>query len=315
MGAPRTPARVFLSIAVAVAAATASPAAATPIPGEEYVVRMTRPKKVGDRRRVEATGSTKEAQRVTVAGQEVGKEEKVLSARLVAVQTILAVDAKSNPSRVEYLIESSERSSGEKTVEILPAGTRVIAESKDGETVFHVDGTPSLSAETIAALKVVITAHDPSAPSDDEIFGTRERRRVGDKWSMNTEAAARDFSKRGMTITAEDLTGAVQLDGVQSVEGVKALGVSARLHGKNLKIPAVPKGVTLEKAEMDGEMAAVYPADPAVGLSLSDRIQFRVSVLMSGQRPGTGEKAGLELTMEASSESRYSPATAPTPRP
>ena len=39
------------------------------------------------------------------------------------------------------------------------------------------------------ALGVVLSAREPESATDNDIFGTKQRRQVGDEWSVNVEAA------------------------------------------------------------------------------------------------------------------------------
>lgn len=273
---------------------------------EDYVVRLTRPKKVGDRYRLDAKGTSRERQRVTVGDRSPQDDEKELSVHLVAEAKVLAVDARLEASRIEYRIESCRKSSSGKTEDVLPAGRTVVAESRGGETVYTLDGDQSPSAETVEALKVVISAHDPNTPSDDEIFGTRERKRVGDKWGINAAAAARDLSKKGLSVSAEDVGGGAQVNRVRTVDAVKVLDVSVHFRAEKLAIP-LPQGMRLEKASLEADFTGIVPADPQSRLLLADEMRMRMTVQMSAQKPGTGEKITIESTMDATQENKYSP--------
>src|SRR5262245_50903339 len=177
---------------------------------DDYVIRLTRPSKVGDRFHIDAKGATREQERITV-GDQVQKDDNDLSVHLVAAATILAIDPKADATRIEYLIESCQKTTDGKTEEVLPAGRRVVAESNaEGETMFTVAGDPALE-DISKALGVVISAHTPGTPSDDEIFGTAQRKRVGDTWSINAETTAAFLSKTGLKVSPENLKGTVTL--------------------------------------------------------------------------------------------------------
>lgn len=282
-------------------------AAATTLSADEsYVIRLTRPRRVGDRYRLDAKGTDRKRQRVTVGGQPAGNEEKELSVHLIAAATVLTVDRQSNPLRVEYRIEICQRSSLGKTEEVLPAGRKVIAESRDGKTVFTSAGDPPLDAAAREALGLVISAHASDSPSDDEIFGTRDRKRVGDNWGIHAAAAARNLSKNGTLVSAADLDGSVQLDRVRTLDAVKALEITAHLRVKGLKVPA-PEGTTVERAAMEADLTGLFPVDPRNVSQLPDKLGIRMNVLMGARKPDTGEKIEVEVSMEMTLENSYSP--------
>jgi hypothetical protein len=290
-------------------------AAASALPANEsYVVRLTRPKKVGDRYRVDVKGANKERQRVTVGGQLAGNEEKELSVHLIATATVRAVDARSNPSRIEYRIESCQMSAAGKTEEVLPAGRMVTVENKNGEAVFTSDGDRPLDSLTQEALKVVLNARAPDSPTDDDIFGTRERKRVGDKWGIDADAAARDLSKKASAVSPADVKGSVQLDRVRTVGSVKALEIVAHLRVERMNIPT-PEGTKLEKATMEADLTGLVPADPQSDSFLPDKAYFQTNFSIVGEKPETGEKLTIELWMETTIENSYSPIEeAPKPK-
>jgi hypothetical protein len=276
--------------------------------GDDYVIRFTRPAKVGDRSRVEMTGTTRERERITIGGQ-VQKEEKDLAVHMIAVESVLAVDSSSTPSRVEYLVQTCQRTSAGKTEELLAAGHKVVAETNaEGDTVFTVDGDPAL--EDIAkALGLVISIHRPSSPTDDDIFGTKERKRVGDTWNIDSAAAAADLSKTGLMVSAEALKGTVSLTGVRSVDAVKALDVTAKLRAEGFAMAGgdLPEWLQVEKSSLAGDLKVLVPADPDAPNSLPGKLQMQIVVLLKGEKPDTGSPVTIEETMEMSMENATLP--------
>ena len=269
-----------------------------------YVVRLTRPRRVGDRYRLEARGRMQERQRVTIGGKETGNEAKDLDVHLVAAARVLAVDSTSSPTRIEYAIESCRQTAAGKTDEVLAPGRRVVAEVRNGQTLFADEAGEPLPPETRESLSAVLSAHVPESPTDDQIFGTRERKRVGDEWPINSDAAAHDLSKSGLSVLAANLKGTARLAAARKVDGVQALEISAKLHAEQMEIPT-PGGVHLERAAMDGDFTGLFPADPESRVLLPDRVGFRMTFRMSGQKPDTGEKMTIELSMETSLENSY----------
>lgn len=273
---------------------------------EDYAVRLSRPNTVGERYRLDATGTNRQGKHVTVGGRTTENEDTEFSVHLVAVATVLAVDSKSVATRIEYRVESCRRTSAGKTDEVLPAGRKVIAETVNGKSTFTTDGAQPLAADTREALNVVITPHEPGSATDDEIFGTAERKRVGDKWGIHAATAASDLSKKGLPVSQENLGGSAQLTRVQTVDAVKALEIVAHFRADAIRMPA-PEGVRIEKAAIDADFTSLVPADPRSGSRLPDKMHMIMRVQMGSQKPDTGEKIAVEVSMEASLENRYAP--------
>jgi hypothetical protein len=295
----RTAASVLLALSVAAPAVSAD---------EGYTVRLARPRKVGDTYRLDARGMHRTQQRVTVGGRVVGDEDKQHSVHLVAVAAVLAVDTKSSATRIEYRIESLRASAhGQAEEEVLPAGRKVVAESKNGDTIFTTDDAVPLTPEAVEILKVVISAHVPESPTDDDIFGTSARKRVGDTWGIHAATAARDLAKSGLSVTPEDLRGTVRLAGVREVGGVKALEVAGQLRSDKIGLAAPQGGIQVEKTLMEGDFIGLVPADPQSRVMLSDSFHMRFSAQMGSQKPDTGERITVSISMEMSLENSFSP--------
>jgi hypothetical protein len=276
---------------------------------ESYTVRLVRPKKVGDTYRVDAQGMRRNQQRITVGGRLVGEEDKKHSVHLVAVATVLAVDTKSSATRIEYRLESLRASApGQAEEEVLPAGRKVVAEAKNGDTAFTTDSPVPLTPEAVEALKVVISAHVPESPTDDDIFGTNRKKQVGDTWGINAATAARDLAKSGLSVTPEDLKGTVRLAGVREAGGIKALEVMGQLSSDKIGLAAPQAGIQVEKTLMEGDFSGLVPADPQSHVMLSDGYHMRFSAQMGSKKPDTGEKITVEISMEMSLENSFSPA-------
>ncbi len=272
---------------------------------DDYVIRLTRPSKIGDRYRLDARGTTRESERITVGGQ-VQNDDKDLSVHLIAGATVLAVDSQSNATRIEYLIQTCEKTEAGKTEQVLAAGRKVVAESDaQGKTEFTVDGDHALD-DISKALGVVISAHTPGSPTDDDIFGTAERKKVGDTWGINTKTAATYLSKAGLGVSADNLKGTVTLDGVKTVGVVKALALTARMSAEGMTMD-LPDFLQIEKSSMTGEFSSLVPVDPEADNLLPSKIKMTINVLLRGQKPDTGSTVTIEEKMEMSVENTYSP--------
>ena len=296
IGGMKTAGLVLLALVLPV---TALPAA------DDYVIRLTRPSKVGERYRVDAKGTERNQERLTVGGQ-VQNDDSDISVHLIAVATVLAVDNASQATRIEYLIETCKKTSSGATEKVLSAGRRVVAESDDDDdTVFTVDGDPALE-DVSEALSVVISAHPPDSPSDDQIFGTPERKRVGDTWSIDSGTAAAYFSKAGLVVSAEDLKGTVTLVGVRTIGGVKALEITAHIGAERMTMD-LPEWLRIEKTSMTGDFTGFVPMDPQASSHLPDKLRLHFSILGRGRKPETGSTVVMDVVMERSLEQSYAP--------
>jgi hypothetical protein len=279
---------------------------------DDYVIRLSRPTRVGDRYRLDAKGTTQEHEKISMGGQ-VQNEDKDMSVHLIAVATVLAVDSSSAATKTEYLIELCRKTSSGKTEDVLSEGRKVVVEADEkGDTTYTVDGDPALD-DIQKSLSVVLSAHRPNSPSDDDIFGTKDRKRVGDTWSINSVAAAADLSKAGLTVSPEAFKGTVSFDGVRTVGTIKALELSARLRAEGMTMSGedLPDWLHVEKSSLTGEMSALVPADPDVPNPFPDKVKMQIVIVLKGQKPDTGSVVTIEETIDMSLEKSYPPMARP----
>ena len=104
--------------------------------------------------------------------------------------------------------------------------------------------------------------HDADS-TDDDMFGSTEKRKVGESWPVHADAMAKSISKGGMEIAAAAITGQTHLNGMESVNGTLALrGVQAAIDMKDPKPSNGPPGMTMEGSSIHGEFTGLFPLDP-----------------------------------------------------
>jgi hypothetical protein len=266
---------------------------------QDYPIKLDRPFKVGDKFRVEATGTSKQSSTVTVDGEIVKREDIDFTAAYEAEETVLEVDDKGRATRVSIKVSKLTRTEGEKTEDLVEPGAVVIAARPEKKKFFEINGRPA-EAKTAKTLDLFITVGG-QGPTEDEIFGTTERKKVGDSWSVDVEKAKADFQESAGG-RLEDLEGKVKLDGVDKRPNGEVERISAHLTAKF--IPPFPPGVTLDDSSMDLKSSGAYPVDekaPRRMESLKMKIEF------SAHAPG---KAGGKVFLKGSAEqSRVSMST------
>jgi hypothetical protein len=271
-----------------------------------YDVKLHRPSKVGDK--VQFTASTSERQTVnaTVGGQSRKQDEK-FNAEASGVLEVLAVDSKGNETKITATIEKCVKVDGDKRTDLAPKGTVVIAERKDGQlSVTSKDPNEALSDEAVRALKTLLPVDkSDSATTDDEIFGTNQKRKVGESWAVNAEAVAKNLAAELPGVKKENISGQVKLQSVKTVNGVECLELAIEMTFKDLA-PPMPAGMKVEKGEGKMTMIGTVPIDPSVALKAGDmRMEFTIL------SKGTAGDPAQEITTEARMESQLKIQTTP----
>ena len=274
-------------------------------PETTFAIKLSRPQTVGGRFFVSVKGRQHKKERVTMAGRVVTDTDTTMDVEVVALAEVLAVDAKSMGTKMAYSIERAQKTENAQTTELLARGRVVVVEHRDGRTHFTVDGErPPRPLEE--ALGIVISAHEPNSATDDEIFGTRERKRVGDEWGINAEAAAKDFTSRGVKIDPQNITGATKLVAAKSQDGVKVVELSGKLRIANMALP-LPAGAQVERSQVEALFWGLFPQDPKATRRVAESMLLKTGFAVRMKKPDTGEEVLVEALVEQGHQAKFAP--------
>ena len=263
---------------------------------QDYEIRLERPWKVGDKYHVSATGRQSEKMTVTVGGKVVQSKGREFSVEFESDVTIQAVDQKGRATKESHAIAKCIGASGGTREALLAAGTVVVASVKGDDEVYEVDGRP-VGGMAKKALDLLISL-EKGGPDDDEMFGTRERKRVGQSWGINAKLAAQDLGQSKLQVKPEDITGTVTVVKALSVGGVDCIQLRADLAIKGLRLP-MPPGFTITRGAVKAQLVGTLPVDvslPGLGGTKTMAVQF----VAKGQPDPNGPEAVIEGAQERS---------------
>ncbi|NVN93077.1 MAG: hypothetical protein HXX11_21120 [Desulfuromonadales bacterium] len=180
--------------------------------------------------------------------------------------------------------------------EMLAKGTQVIAQQRDGKVEFVIDGKV-VSKETAEILCHLISLH-PSQASDDDVFGTKERKTVGDSWAVNSVKGAVDLSSRGIIVDAKDIKGSTQLEKVVEVGGTKCLQISAKMEMSNIS-PSLPKGMSVMQSNASATFSGEFPVDVSAR-PLSEGMTASIAFVAKGKSTPEAPEITLAMDLEES---------------
>src|SRR5262245_17025144 len=156
---------------------------------EEYPIKLDRPQKVGNVRRISASASRKMSLLMKSGEQTIKDDKQDVRAELVAVEKVLAVNETGRPTAVEYVVEKFECET--------PAGKHAIESGKvvtgkiDGDEERYELKDGAMPDEVKNAFELVATL--PSQSSDDVVFGTDKPQAIGASWPVGAEKAVKDL--------------------------------------------------------------------------------------------------------------------------
>lgn len=256
---------------------------------QDYAIQLERPEKVGrkDRISVSASRSLTKAQRAGGSFSPVASESRRASAELV--RTVLAVDGRGAPTSVSMQFDRLESSGGS----LLEKGSIVTGSGAGGGAVFTINGKP-LSKEAADALAILnIMTLKPGATNADMLFGTAEKKRIGESWPINAERLARDLGATGFAIDRASAEGAASLEGSAKSGNLDCLKISATAEVNGFVPANMPSQARLLDSSYKVAFKCMAPADTAAPCPESS---LKTELLLTMR--GVFEPAGPETTVE-----------------
>ena len=228
------------------------------VSAQEYEIRMDRPVRAGEKFRMTAKGTAEEKSLIKMGDELVRDDRENFAIDFEATMTVLEVDSQHRPTKAQFVVSKCTKTEAYDLRPLIPPGAVVVAAVKDREAVFTVNGEQA-SREVGQALDLVITLSKGGA-TDDEIFGTRSRKKVGDRWGINAELAAKELSDMKFKVAKEALNGATTLEQVVREGGREYLMLATEMTVSPAS-PELPPGTTLERSKLEMKFTGKYPAE------------------------------------------------------
>ncbi|MFQ5732288.1 MAG: hypothetical protein ACE5KM_10075, partial [Planctomycetaceae bacterium] len=227
---------------------------------KDYQIKFSRPDKAGKKYRIKTEITKKQSVTVSKDGNVIQKKVENVKATLQAVVLIDKVDKDGAPLKLTITIEKFGDDKGDT---LLKTGTVVTAQSLEGKTIYRI-GEEALDKKPRDILSDIIKTKTRNSLKDDDVFGSKQRRKVGESWSMNTAAAIKDF--KAMKMEIEGVSGTVKLEGVETHGGHKCLRVSMKIDIKKVKtLPDTEafekQGLKLESGSLKMTTGGLLPVD------------------------------------------------------
>jgi hypothetical protein len=258
-------------------------AAAVAADDTAYEIKFERPQKVGQTftlaQSVELTQ--------TMVEQNGGKEKKATQhakVMLEGTQEVLAVDDHGRQSKFRLVITRLEASQGGAPLEtMIKADVEVTGTYSDNKIDFALSPSSKgeLSKPAAEALGAFLPPHSADMKiTSDDLLGTKEKKKVGESWSMNVKLLG-----PAMGLSPETAVGTMKLEAVFVEHGAKWLRYSQSLEG-----PTLVNDTALGKSK-EGRMTArgtdSHPMDVANPSDKSEGSRNLHAVFEQVQKDGT----------------------------
>ncbi len=269
----------------------------------DYEIKFGRKSHVGDRFRVVSKGVDEQMVRMQFNGKDMPARRDGYEFELVADVEVLAVSDHGRENKAQLTVGKITRTLSNQTGEILPAGTVVLAERVNGKMKYTAGETPvvPMVAKVLDIAGFLSPGERDSDDEDDNVLGSGTRRKPGETWSINSEAAAASLAKRGIQTDASHIRGTVTLHEVTQEAGVPVLRLSSQFQVNDLK-PPLPPGVEVDNCEVVATNAGLLPVDVTKG-RLQDEMSLSMSVSAHGLKDGNS--LSMKMTKKTSRENKF----------
>jgi hypothetical protein len=257
-----------------------------------YEIKLARPIKVGTRYAMTADGALLRQVTISRGGVTQKQPQDGYGIHFEATVEILALDEVGEEAKVSCVIDKCTRSAPDGETELLPKGKVLIAEGKGKDTEFSLADGGELSKDATDALDLVISLDTNDKLTDDDLLGTKDKKKPGESWPVTAEAVAEDSERVGVIVKPQDVEGSFRLEGIEKVGEVECLRLSGNLKVKKLLTKAdeneddgLPEGLVVEGGSMEAKYAGLFPVDSSLG-SLSESASMTFLTHIKG---GTGK--------------------------
>lgn len=230
-----------------------------------YTVNLTTPWKVGQGYNANVTTSETTHTVFAMGAQKLQDQTQRRSAKLDADAKVLELYPHGGLRKAEFTVRSLLASTdGAPETPFLPAGTKIVAESKaDEEKTYTINGATA-SAEQKAILALVISLDDEKH-NDQILFGPKKPVTINESWLLDGNALKASLGKDLGDISATQ--GSMRLDAIEGSGDNQIAVVSGSVIFTGIK-PAFPLGITPKagvfKAVLDGRIPATRTASKRV---------------------------------------------------
>lgn len=257
----------LLLVACGSAAPQAAPATSSPAEADTYPILLSRRSQAGESYGEHTVHVQRQVRVVSVNGAVAQEMVEESTLELRSRVRVREVNELGQPTLLDHEITElvvRDQEHGERT--IVPPGSvlRVTRQPRsEGEGSIELVGgqLDEADAETID----ILFSTTISAVGDDGVFGTDERRRPGETWSIDAATAAQDLSKMPQLDLAEDqVSGQTTFERIEDVGGLPCMRIRAEMRAEGFAMAGMPEGTTIEHTELAATMTGAFPVDPGV---------------------------------------------------
>ena len=275
---------------------------------QKYPIRLSSPDHVGQKNWISLSGSRHQEVSVSQNGQLIKSQMTNMLVIFEGREEILTLDGKGLPVRESFTVEKFAKTEDGISTVLLKPGSMILTDGGQEETKQIVLKGGVLDEDSRDAFAMLMPPHTPDSLSDDDIYGTKEPRGVGDSWTINKAAAVADL-KDVMIIPVERMTGTSSIVSRDNFGGDECLNMLTEVKADGVSLKNGPAGFgagqgTLQMVfrgcipirsgvisrKESGEVSTQYrlkgmPGSPAAGVTMDMTLNQKVDMVVLPPKP------------------------------
>jgi hypothetical protein len=278
---------------------------------DTYQIRLVRPMKAGDRFDVSAKVAYEDGVSTTFDDAPVENTKTAAACRLTGELSIVAVTSKGLPKDLRVKLKTVECVEDGKPAEFFKAGDELRLRREEPDNVVEVNGEAAdeVQAQIIESL---LSVEKEGEVTDDEIFGTPDKVKVGAEWPVNGKMAVADIARYGVQgLEADGVSGRTKLVQISTFENQPALllRVEMKLDGKGVSMGSLPLNVKATRFHTELSEEVDLPVDlAATGGRSRGMVTMEVDAAGKAERGGVEVQLGVKIRRRVATETTSIPA-------
>ncbi|HBC87789.1 MAG TPA: hypothetical protein DCZ94_12615 [Lentisphaeria bacterium] len=270
---------------------------------QEYGIKFDRPHKAGDKYKLIASGTDSKESSVFSNGEMVKSANQLIAINFEGEITILEVNENGRTTKESITVEKCLLRLNGQESSPLEKGTVITASPKGTKTIYEINGQPidKTLGEALSLVEKVYTG----ALSDDEVFGTKEKKKAGDTWSINTDKIPEDIKRHGMIADQKNISGSTKFEKVEKSGDIECLSLSGEMTIKDFSFPVPPNsGLKVEQSAMMVAYTGLFPTNMAIP-RIEESMETKAQISLSGRQKPDAPELKIINTAEQKFEHKY----------
>lgn len=275
-----------------------------------YSIVIERPFAIGHQMEVSARRSESKTQSLQMTGREAETRAQEKNAHIEALEEIVSTNAEGTVTAAMFTVRKSEFGQNQAPQEeVFPPGTAIVASRPHASTTFTKEGQPLEGAASDFLRSVISLPQANAKPSEEEVFGSKEKRQIGEQWPIDPAMFSAYFKHSAQPPFDFKVDEAnVTLSKQGAFHGVDCLYIDAEVRLQLDAIPGIQAGAEVTKRQMTISYRLILPVDPDRA-RMGESLETKTTVAWTADI--RGKKVNVSVESKESYEATFLKAAAP----